>query len=109
MGNGTLSPAELPAIQSFLEFQGISKCNKAASAATSDPVGSYAWNNSQLQNGVRGLQGVITSADPASTAINTRLAQRRKMLKPHSSYPMQDPVLPIDRLHPNARPTPFSP
>jgi len=60
----------------------------------SDPLGSYGWNNVQLQKALQDLEGVILALDPLSTAIKTGLIQSGKVLNSDDSYPMQDPYCP---------------
>ena len=43
---------------------------------------------------LNGLEGVIPSADPASTAIKASLVQHGKVLNADAAYPMQDPYSP---------------
>jgi hypothetical protein len=59
-----------------------------------DPMGSYGWNNAQLQSILRDVQSVILANDPASAAIKSSLTQHGKVLNSDASYPMTDPYNP---------------
>lgn len=60
----------------------------------SDPLGSFAWNNAQLQAALTDLRSVIVSTDPASTAVVSSLERHLKVLGVDASYPLQDPYSP---------------
>jgi hypothetical protein len=59
-----------------------------------DPLGSYGWNNAQLQQFVADVTSVVTGTDEASVAIAGAMAQQGKVLNSASSYPMIDPYNP---------------
>jgi hypothetical protein len=59
-----------------------------------DPLGSFGWNNQQLQAGLRDLSSVVVRSDPASVALATSLTQHGKILYSDASYPMVDPYAP---------------
>ena len=59
-----------------------------------DPLGSYAWNNPQLQAWVTAMAGVVTGTDRASAAIQVSLTNHAKLLNADASYPLQDPYNP---------------
>lgn len=59
-----------------------------------DPVGSYGWNNQQLQSYVASLEALLVSQSPAAAAIKASLVSHGRVLYSDASYPMVDPYNP---------------
>jgi hypothetical protein len=93
----TLAQQVVSAICSSIEYPNDTFINQLIYASLmylADPMGSYAWNNPQLQTWVSAMTAVVPGADPASTAILASLTNHAKLLNADASYPLQDPYNP---------------